>query len=402
MEDEEPKSTKRKRGKSKGGVKGKGKGAVKPKLKEKKKGSSSKKAAAHDQETAESDFSLEFEDDSGGEALVAGVGMDDEEAAVEGVGRGDGKQGELEDEGVEGGEGADDEEDELNEDRPRGPPMSAYEMAREANIERIRNIWEDLGGPQAFSQLKHSLTQPPRPLPKPKRKTKDPIDIAPSSIVTRSQRNSHRGSPLNKAASSSSMPSPDQALSTENAVPDKPLSPLPPDENDPILPPSPDQPLRPESTVSDEPLPQHLSANDAPSPSPPPENPPSPTVQEIEPRDPSEPSQPMEGVVMAPVAQSPSEHQPNHRPGPSQTIPPPPAVHLSPPSPSHASSPHVVLPNPASSCLLFLEVFRGVNVDFDPALDMIHPSAYDRKKKELIRKLGEWLFKMPAGCAYET
>ncbi|KAL0562846.1 hypothetical protein V5O48_019233, partial [Marasmius crinis-equi] len=87
MEDEEPKSTKRKRGKSKGGVKGKGKGAVKPKLKEKKKGSSSKKAAAHDQETAESDFSLEFEDDSGGEALVAGVGMDDEEAAVEGVGR---------------------------------------------------------------------------------------------------------------------------------------------------------------------------------------------------------------------------------------------------------------------------------------------------------------------------
>ncbi|KAL0562536.1 hypothetical protein V5O48_019551, partial [Marasmius crinis-equi] len=132
MESEEPRSAKQKPGRSKGKGKAKAKDAVK--RKGNKKGSKSKREAMDVEESAESEFSLEFHDDSGGEAAIEGSGKDDEE------------HDELEDEGiggdVEGGEESEDEEEvELDEDRPRGPPMSAYEVAREANIERIRNIW---------------------------------------------------------------------------------------------------------------------------------------------------------------------------------------------------------------------------------------------------------------------
>ncbi|KAL0566706.1 hypothetical protein V5O48_015302 [Marasmius crinis-equi] len=358
MDDEEGKG-KRKPRRAKG--KKKAKGNAKPKSKRKSL-KSKKKDVADDVETAESECDYEFDEESGEEA-----------------------SGEGDKSGAGGGDEEDEEDDELDEEsqHPQGPPMSAYEIAREDNMKRIKGIWEGLEGPQAVSQLKESLSQPPRPLPKPKRKSKDPIDIAPSNIVTRSQRNA------DKAGSPPSQPPPDQLPHSANAAVEKTLStPLSP-------PPSADNPLSPSPAVPEvSKLPQAMEG------------------KEMEHVDHSDPHQPMEDVLMTPGTQSFPEYQP----GPSPTLPPlpeaalpgsegqsePTETFLPPPTTLSIPVPSPVVhsqPTPASPRSLFLKAFQNVTIDFEPTLDKIHPSAYDGKKAELIQKLGGWLFKMPEGSA---
>ncbi|KAL0571332.1 hypothetical protein V5O48_010630 [Marasmius crinis-equi] len=323
----------------------------------KKKGSKSRKkksATNKDKETSESEFQVELDDESGEESKVEADERRDEE-----------EQDELAE-----------EEDEA-EERPRGPPMSAYEVQREKNIEEIRQIWANLEGPQAVAQLRDSLAQPSRPQPKPKRKSRDPIDIAPSNVVTRSQRNHPGASAADSATSSSSSAQPP---APEKAVPDRQPSPSPTggDLLSPSLPsvdpPSPAVPKPSEPMVQND-----TEANNLPQ---------VPPLMGDEESNSDTPRLP-QLMEDEPVEQ--------HQPSPSPTAVPPFATLPAPSAPSpHGTSE----PSPGPTHSIFLDAFRNVTVDFDPAIDRIHPSAYKGKKTELVSKLGEWLFKVPAGCSY--
>ncbi|KAL0567188.1 hypothetical protein V5O48_014807 [Marasmius crinis-equi] len=350
----EPKP-KRKKARGKGKQKAKEGGSNLKKWKGKKGLKSRKKADDNDDETAEEDPNLDLNDNSTEDEVMKEDGMKGDRV----------EEDELDEE--------EEEEDGLDNEHPRGPPMSAYEIQREENIKTIRQIWKDLDGPEAVASLKEGLAQPTRP--KPKRKTQDRVDVPPSNMVRRSQQSSANtstastsvspnveGVPVEKSPTPAPAADPVDSAITSNAGSASSAG------SNPVR----AQSLAPAISDPSEAIqPVLRQSDDTTSPLPAPQHPPEAAAEEPEPQ-----HQPAAG-------QAPEE--PRSISSPSGTVAPP--------------GPDALTTSPR---LRFLEACHSVTVDFDPLVDKILPSAYEGKKTELVQKLGEWLFKIPEGCSFET